>query len=246
MEPARQPLDRGPRLQHPGRRGRGRLRRAARHVEPGELALPQPHAEPVVEHRRVERHLAVAVGVDVPEADVLRARELHRPGERLVAADHPVDVEVRDRDPARVPDLERQGEAALAALLLGLQRVELPVRDAVELHLVADVVLARHLVDAAARRRVRHQQAGLRERARGPEVEERAAAAVGHPQARVLAVPAAARRRGRPSGRCCTGSRAGRRAPSCRGRPGSARRSSSIARPAIHFAATARGLMPFV
>ena len=144
-----------------------------------------------VADRCVVRHLAVAVGVDVPEADVASAREPDRARERLLAADHAVDVEVRERDVARVHELELQREAALAALGLGLQCVELPVGDVLELDLVADVVLARELVDAPAGLGVRHPQPRLREGTRGPEVEERAAATVRDPQARVLAVPAA-------------------------------------------------------
>ena len=196
-------------------------------VEPRELALPDLDAVRLVVHRDVERDLAVAVAVEVPEPDVLRVRHLHGPGERLVRTDDPVEMEVGDGDVAGAVDLERQGEAAFAALLLGLERVDAPVRGVAELHLVAHVVLARHRVHPALGRGVRDQHAGRREGARRPDVEERPAAAVRDPEARVLAVPSPVRRRDRPSGCCCRDSLACRRGCSCRGRPGTARRSSS-------------------
>ena len=78
---------------------------------------------------------------------------------------------------------------ALAALAFGLQGVEVPVLHLIQLHLRADVVLAGDLIDAARGGGVGDVEAGLRERARRPEVGERAATAVRDPQARVLAVP---------------------------------------------------------
>ena len=145
----------------------------------------------LVVDRVVEGDLTVAVAVYVAKADVLRIGNLHRVGERLKRADHAVDVKVRDRDVAGAVDLERQGKAAFAALLLGLQRVDAPVGDVVHLDFVANVVLARHLVDAPLGGSVGHQHAGLCERAGRPDVEECAAAAIRDPEAGILPVPAA-------------------------------------------------------
>ena len=63
-------------------------------------------------------------------------------GKGLIAAHHPIHVQIRESDIAGVPDVERQGEAALAALFFGLERVNFPVRCVVENNFVADVVLA--------------------------------------------------------------------------------------------------------
>ena len=129
---------------------------------------------------------------NVAKADVLRIGNFHRVGERLKRADHAIDVQkVRDRNVAGAIDLQRQREAALATLLLGLQRVDAPVGDIVHLHFVANVVFARHLVNAPLGGSVGHQHPRLCERAGRPDVEECAAAPVCDPEARILPVPAA-------------------------------------------------------
>jgi len=81
-------------------------------------------------------------------------------------------------------------KATLAALLLRLKRIYLPVRHVVKLDFVAHMVLTRHLVNASFGRRVGYKHAGLGEGARRPDVKESAAATVRYPKARILAVPA--------------------------------------------------------
>ena len=60
-----------------------------------------------------------------------------------------------------------------------------------DLDFVADMMLAGHLVNAAFGLGVGDEHAGLGEGGRGPEIQERAAAAIGDPKAGILAVPAA-------------------------------------------------------
>ena len=129
--------------------------------------------------------------MNVSQADIVRVRNVDRIQERLVAADHAVAVIVGDGNVAGVLDRERQTERPLSALLFRLQSIDLPVGNMVQLHLIANVVFARKLVDPALGRGVRDQHPGLRERARRPDVGEGSAAAVGHPQARILTVPPA-------------------------------------------------------
>ena len=148
-----------------------------------------------VVHGRVVRDPAVAVDVHSAEADAVRARDGHRPRERLVAADHAVDVQVRhgtsgasrgSRAAARSRSRRARPRSAARAAPSWLH--------AVQLHLVAHVVLARHLVDASRRGRCRRRAGpacanvlGVQRSKNVPPPPSR------HPQARVLAVPAAAR-----------------------------------------------------
>ncbi len=97
---------------------------------------------------------------------------------------------VGDKNVVRVADLERDGVLALARFLLGLQRQKLPVSDAIEADLGSHMVFDRRLVHAPWCLGVGDIDAGIGVGAGAPEVGERAAAAVRHPQTRVLACPA--------------------------------------------------------
>src|ERR1019366_2602432 len=104
---------------------------------------------------------------------------------------HAVDMKVRDGDVAGILDVQGQRETALAPLLFGLQRVDVPVGDIAQHDLVAHVMLARHLVHASLGGGIGDKHARLREGAGGPDVDEPAAPTVGHPQAGILPIPAA-------------------------------------------------------
>src|ERR1700692_3709810 len=96
--------------------------------------------------------------------------------ERLHHADNTVHVQIGKRYIGRVPYIERQGEAALAALLLGLQGINFPVRGMIQNDFVANMMLAGEFVNPATSRGVRNVYAGLRERTRSPNPNESSAA----------------------------------------------------------------------
>ena len=81
--------------------------------------------------------------MDVAEPDVARILHANRVGKWLIAAHHPVGVQIGDGDILGPVDFERAGGGALFALAFGLQRVEFPVGYLIELDLGADVMLAR-------------------------------------------------------------------------------------------------------
>ena len=127
----------------------------------------------------------------VAKPDVARVGYLDRPREGLKRANDAVHVEVGDANVAGGGDLQRQVKPAFAALRFRLQGVETPVSGVADLDLVVDVMLARHLVNAASGLGVRDEHAGLSERRGGPNIQKRAAASIGDPKAGVLTVPAA-------------------------------------------------------
>src|ERR1700757_1196286 len=129
--------------------------------------------------------------MDIAKPDVFGAGNLDRVRERLVTANHAIDVEIGDGDIAGIANLERQGKAAFSSLLFRLQGINLPVGSVAKNHFVADVVLAGKFVDSAAGGSVRNVEAGLGKSAGRPDVDECAATAVGDPEAWILGVPAA-------------------------------------------------------
>src|ERR1035437_8992837 len=88
-------------------------------------------------------------------------------------------------------NFNRQRKPAFAPLLFGLQRIKAPMGGIAHLNFVADMMLARNLVGAAFSLGVGDEHTSLSVGRRRPKVEERAAAAVGDPEAWVLAVPMA-------------------------------------------------------
>jgi hypothetical protein len=94
-----------------------------------------------------------------------------------------------DENVFRVLNRKREAIAAFAALLFGLQGNNFPVGRAQQLYFVADMVLARELIDVSFGFRVGNIEAGLRERIRRPYVGERPAAAICDPEAGVLRIP---------------------------------------------------------
>src|ERR1035438_5388077 len=142
VEAAGQLLSFGARGEHRGRGLRKGTRRVAGDGQPGNFPLADFDVVRLVVNRGVERHLAVAVAVDVAQAYVAGVGDFDGPRERLKGADHAVAVKVGDGNVAGPVDFERQRETAFAALLLGLQRVDLPLGDVVQLHLVSDMRFA--------------------------------------------------------------------------------------------------------
>ena len=100
-------------------------------------------------------------------------------------------MQVGDSDVAGIANLQRQRETTFATLFFRLQRIDLPVGCILQHHFGADVMLAGEFVNAPAGRCVGDVQASLRKRAGSPDVKESSAAAVGDPEAGILAVPAA-------------------------------------------------------
>ena len=206
VEVAGELLDRG--LQDRHRRLVGPIRRRQRRVQVEDREQPLAHLatgrhvlERVVEGELARAQLGAAVvgvadavavlGVhlDVAEADAARSVDADRGRERVVAAGDAVGAVVGDRDVLRVADLEGDGLGARRHLFLRLRRVELPVLDPIQLDLAVEVMLGRQLVDDAGRRGVGDVEPRLRVRGGAPDGVERPAAALGHPDARVLGAP---------------------------------------------------------
>src|SRR5258708_37102791 len=108
-----------------------------------------------------------------------------------VAGDDEIEAEIGDRDGGGIAYLEWESKSALASLLFRLQGVNLPVGSVAQNHFVADVVFAGEFVNTAAGGSVRNVEAGLRECAGRPDVDECSATAVGDPEAWILGGPAA-------------------------------------------------------
>src|SRR5579872_5946057 len=82
-EASRQFLQPGSGAEHRGWRLCGRRGRVAGQGQPRELALANRNVVRLIINRVVERDFAVAVTVDIAEPDILRARHLDCPRERL-------------------------------------------------------------------------------------------------------------------------------------------------------------------
>ena len=95
--------------------------------QPGKFALPYLNVVGLIVNRVVERHFAVAVAMDVAKSYVAGVCNCDRVWEWLIAAHDTIHVQVREGDVARIPNVERQSESALASLLFRLERVDLPV-----------------------------------------------------------------------------------------------------------------------
>ena len=96
-----------------------------------------------IDDRVIEGDFAVAVHMHIAKAYPARLGNLCRRWKRLIATDDAVTVIVGDGDVARPGDLKRQRKPAFAALLFGLQGVQFPVLYAIELNLIAHMMLAR-------------------------------------------------------------------------------------------------------
>ncbi len=112
-----------------------------------------------------------------------------------MAASHPITVIIGDRDVLRILDFQRDRFGAGRRFLFRLRRVDVPILDVVEFDLVEQMVveqmvLVRQLIDMAGRRRIGHDETGLRLGVRRPDIGEGAAATFRHPQARILRAPA--------------------------------------------------------
>ncbi len=201
-------------------------RRVTRDVEPGELPRPHALADPVVEHSRVVGDLAVAVGVDVAEADILGARELHCPGKGLVAADDAVEVEVGDRLSGSNPRF-RAGERSRSRPV----RPRSEGRGAPSSRRYATAPRSERGVRSTSDTPGRPSRCSRRadpigRTCSGSKGRRRCRRRRSSPRDSGTGCPTAGRARGRPNECCCTGSPSCRRDPSSRGRRGTGRRSS--------------------
>src|SRR5216683_1126423 len=111
------------------RRGvlRSRWQHIPRNGQPSKFPLSQFDVVGRIKQGVVKRHLAVAVAVYIAKMYVLRICNLDRVGERLVAADYAIHMQVCDGDITRILNLQRQRETTFAPLLLGLQGVDSPI-----------------------------------------------------------------------------------------------------------------------
>src|SRR5258708_7837477 len=137
----------------------------------------------------VKTHLAVAVAVQIEETDVPRIGYFDGPRKRLEGADDAVAVEIGEGNIVGRLDLNGQGETAFTPFLFRLQAIELPVGSVPHLDFIVDMVLARNLVCSALRLGIGDEHARAGKCRRRPYIQERASAAVGHPETWVLAVP---------------------------------------------------------
>jgi hypothetical protein len=80
--------------------------------------------------------------VNIAKANAVRLRDADGKLERLITANYPVSMIVGNGNVPAARDLQREGKGAFAALLFGLNRVEFPVLNSIELNLVANVVFA--------------------------------------------------------------------------------------------------------
>ena len=110
--------------------------------------------------------------------------------ERRARTRYAITVIVRNREIAAVINFQRKRFRALAGLLFGLRRVDVPVLYVIELDLVAHVMLVRQLVHVPGRFGVRYQKARLRESIRRPDICKCSSASIRDPQAGILPVPA--------------------------------------------------------
>ena len=116
--------------------------RAGRNRQPGEFALANLNVMGLIVDCVIEGNFAVAVAVEIAKSYVLRVCNVSRIVERLIAADNPIHVQVGEGDVARIANVERQSESAFAALLFGLQCVNLPVGGVVQNDFIANMMLA--------------------------------------------------------------------------------------------------------
>src|ERR1035437_2965528 len=139
----------------------------------------------------IKTGLAVAVAMKIAKTNVARVGNFHRPWKRLIGTDDAVAVEIGESNVVGRINFNRQCKPAFAPFLFGLQRVKAPMGGIARLNFVADMMLARNLVGAAFSLGVGDEHTSLGKGRGRPKVEERAAAAVGDPEAWVLAVPMA-------------------------------------------------------
>src|ERR1700730_2720764 len=127
------------------RRGlfRPRLRHIPRNGQPSKFPLSQFEVVGGIKQGIVKRHFAVAVAVYIAKMYVLRICNFDRVGERLVAADYAIHMQVCDCDITRILNLQRQRETTFAPLLFGLQGVDSPIGHMMQYDLVPHMVLAR-------------------------------------------------------------------------------------------------------
>src|SRR3984893_5971437 len=122
---------------------RSRSRCIPRNGQPSKFPLSQFDVVGRIKQGVVKRHLAVAVAVYIAKMYVLRIGNFDRVGERLVATDYAIHMQVCDGDITRILNLQRQRETTFAPLLFGLQGVDSPIGHMMQYDLVPHMVLAR-------------------------------------------------------------------------------------------------------
>ena len=96
----------------------------------------------LVVNRCIKTGLAVAVAMKIPEMDIARMGNVHRPRKRLIRMNDAITVVIREGDIAGRINFNRQAQAAFAPFFLGLQGIKIPVRSVSYFDFVVNMVLA--------------------------------------------------------------------------------------------------------
>ena len=133
---------------------------------------------------------ALAIHMNIAKTNVAHIIQGNGRRRGLARAGDAIAVKIGNQDIVGVTNFQRSGVTAFAPLSFGLRGQQFPVGHPVQRNLAADMMFDRRLNDPSGRFRVGNQDAGMREGAGAPYIGEGAAAALRHPQAGILPVPA--------------------------------------------------------
>src|ERR1039458_4413979 len=161
-------------------------------LQPGDFPGTDLCVKGPVKESVVEVEFAGAVDMDVVELKISACSiEDHGAAERRLDGPETVEIEIGEGKIVAIGNGHRQAIRALRPLLFHLAGINLPIGYVSENHFVANMMLAGERVDPSLGRGVGNANARLRVRAGCPNVCERPATAVGHPETVTLRIPAA-------------------------------------------------------
>src|ERR1019366_2045240 len=161
-------------------------------LQPGDLPGTNLRVKGPVKERVVEVEFAGAVDMDVVELKISACSvEAHAAAERRLDGPETVEIEIGEGKIAAIGNGHRQAIRALRPLLFHLAGINLPIGYVSEDHFVANMMLAGERVNPSLGCGVGNADARLRVRAGGPNICERPATAVGHPETVTLRIPSA-------------------------------------------------------
>src|ERR1035437_590049 len=164
----------------------------AGNLQPGYFTGTDLRVKGPVKEGVVEVELAGAVDMDVVELKISTCSiEDHGAAERRLDGPETVEIEIGEGKIAAIGNGHRQAIRALRPLLFHLAGINLPIGYVSENHFVANMMLTGERVDPSLGRGVGNANARLRVHAGCPNVCERPATAVGHPETVTLRIPAA-------------------------------------------------------
>src|ERR1700692_962900 len=111
-----------------------------RKSEGSHLQFAVDHSATVVAHRRIECDLTVTVDVQIAKTNVARVGDMDGLRERNETAHQAIRMHPRDSDILGVFDCKRKALWTFPTLFLRLQGYDLPIGDALQLHLVANMM----------------------------------------------------------------------------------------------------------